>query len=601
MLPFVADRAVVARLAGRLHALSDLNRLHALACIVAAQHGWLGASFSAAEIVTALYAGLGERNVVLSKGHAAPIQYAALFAAGLLQADDLLGYKDGPGALQAHADANAPGVLTCTGSLGQALSKTAALASQRPDERFFCLLGDGELQEGQVFEGLQTVSARRLTNLVCVVDRNGFQTERPIDAIKPIPDLAGVATGFGFDVVELDGHDVTALVRALGAPAGERPRFVIARTVKAAGSPLLAAVDDVQPWHGRVPDADLYERLAGELVTRIGDPELLAAFDAHRDAGGATPPRRGAEPGLRSTRDGFAEALPGLLDAHPEAVVLDADLTAPCGLSLVADPEGLHVRSGRFVQMGIAEQDMVSFAGGLALAGRLPIVNSYAAFLLRAIEQVRSNLWEGGRAIYVGHYAGPCYFTDGRTHQCMQDAGIWARLPGVTVLDPATADQAARALRWAAAEAPGPVYLRLRRTPLPLPIEVDDPVRATRVRPGDRRALVVTGSVAARLALDCLELPSFAGWGLVVVPAFGPGAPADALEQALRGLDEVLTMEDDPGLLRETVLDAAARRAQPLRVRSLRPSGPGSSFRTLDACLEHLGLTVAGVLDAASA
>ena len=172
--------------AAGLKALSAFNRINALSCIKSAEHGWLGASYSIAEILTVLYHALDERNVVLSKGHAAAMQYACLFGLGMLSREQLLSYKNGPGSPQAHASLETPGVLLNTGSLGQALSKTAALAVCRPDQRFYVVVGDGELQEGQVFEGLQTVSQRCLHNLTVIVDVNGFQTEDQVEKIKSI-------------------------------------------------------------------------------------------------------------------------------------------------------------------------------------------------------------------------------------------------------------------------------------------------------------------------------------------------------------------------------------------------------------------------------
>lgn len=586
-----------------LRALSALNRINALACLAAARHGWIGASFSSAELLTVLYFGLDARNVVLSKGHAAAMQYACLAGLGRLPVKRLLDYKDGPNAPQAHASIGTPGVLTNTGSLGQALSKVAGLAWARPDERFFVVLGDGELQEGQVFEGLQTVAHRGLKNLVSVIDRNGFQTASRVETIKRIPDLEGVLRGLGFDVRRCDGHEPEALLRALG-PATDRPVAVIADTVKAGGTALLAPEGDVQPWHGRVPDDDLYRELLAEQVALVADPELSAALDRWQ----ASNPRRTSEPhppattappsASVSTRDAFAAELELLLDARPDLVVLDADLAGSCGLSAIADPSSRFVTRGQFLQMGIAEQDMASFAGGLALAGRLPLVSTYAAFHKRAIEQLHVNLSEGTRLLIAGHYAGLCYFTDGRTHQSLNDLLMMRGLPDLLLLEPVTPAQTRRLLRWAVQDCDRSVYLRLRRTPIDLPLTGTGPFPADDPRSplvlGDGRAgwLVTAGTVATRLALDCLEQPDFDGWGVIAVCAFGRDEDAAAWKGLLTDRRLVSIEESpSPGLLAPLLRELAPGCAP----KSLFVDGWGSSFRTLQACRDHFGFTIDGV------
>ena len=598
--PFVvgpdAYRRQDARTDRGLRALTALNRINALTCIRAARHGWLGASWSAAELLTVLYFGLDGGHVILGKGHAAAMQYACLAGIGLLPVEALLSYKDGPDAPQAHSSIGTPGILTNTGSLGQALSKAAGLAWARPDERFFVVLGDGELQEGQVFEGLQTVAWRRPKNLVVVIDRNGFQTERRTDTIKPIHDLAGVLRGLGLEPLEVDGHDPAALRAAL-TTSTDRPLVLIADTIKAGGSTLLAPQDGVQPWHGKVPDDALYRTLLTEQVARTGDPELTHDFEDWQRSTPLevpAPPRRPAP----STRDAFAAELECLLDEHPHLVALDADLAGSCGLARIADPDGRFVGRGQLLQMGIAEQDMTSFAGGLALAGLLPVINTYAAFHKRALEQLQVNLSEGSRFLVAGHYAGLCYFTDGRTHQSLNDLLLMRSLPGLLLLEPVTAAQTRRLLRHAVLDCDRSVYLRLRRTPAEIPItdtgpfDADDPLSPLVHGEGRHGWFVTAGTVATRLALDCLAEPDFAGWGLVVQSAFGHDVDPHPWRELI-GSTPLLSIEESPrpGVLRPFLQDVLPG----VELRSLCVEGWGASFRTLDACREHFGFTVGAV------
>ena len=466
------------------------------------------------------------------------------------------------------------------------------------------LLGDGELQEGQVWEALQTISHRGLQRLDLLVDRNGYQSERPVAQLKRIPDLARAFEGLGFRVHEVDGHDPLALVEAL-EPQPRQPRIVIADTIKAGGSRYLRANRGVQPWHGRVPDEPLYRRILAEQVELAGDP---AVVESHRRfVQRAAPAARPVSPvaGGEATREGYAQELRLLLDERPELVVLDADLAASCGLARIAEPRGAWVSRGQFLQMGISEQDMVSFAGGLALEGLLPVVSSYAAFLKRALEQVHANLSMGARVIYSGHYAGLCYFSDGRSHQCLDDPLHYQGFPGMDLVEPVTPLQAAALLRWAVERAPGSVYLRLRRGPAEIPLDRDesgifepDDLLAPLVRGhGFRRCFVCAGTVATRLALDCLERPQFAGWGLVVVQAFREPADPEPWGELLRDVQEIAVLEEcwPPGVLRPWLDELLQRlRLAPRRL-ALQPRGWGASFRSLRACQEHFGFTVQAV------
>jgi transketolase len=583
-----------------LRAIAAFVRINALSCIMSAQHGWLGASFSCAEILTALYFGLGEHGVVLSKGHAAAAQYACLFGLGELSRDQLLAYKDGPEAPQAHSSRGTPGILLHSGSLGQAPSQVAGMVAGGARGRFFVLLGDGELQEGQVWEALQTIAHRRMTSIDILVDANGWQSARKVGETKGIADLGKSLQGLGFQVFEVDGHDPLGLVQVLEPQATRRPRAVICRTHKAGGSRFTVPEGEVQPWHGRVPDPSVYRGILVEQAALASDPGFSRAVRRYLDSEPALP-RRPAGPAAPSTRDAVAHRLEQRLADTPRLCVLDADLADSCGLGLIADPAGPFAHRDQFFQLGISEQDMVSFAGGLALEGRLPHVSTYAAFMTRAVEQVRANLSMGARAIYAGNYAGLCYFSDGRSHQSLDDGAHFATLPGLTVLEPATPEQAAAQLDWAIDQAPGSVYLRLHRTPQDLPgLVAHDPAdpRSPLLRGrGASRLLVASGPVATRLALDCLEQPDFAGWGAMAVSSFDPPRDPEAWRPLLGDAERIVVLEDSwaPGVLRPWLDALLLDLGLAPRRQVLQPVGFGASFRSLEACLAHFGFTVQGV------
>ena len=241
--------------------------------IAEAGSGHPGGSLSCADILAALYFGgvlehdpenpewEGRDRFILAKGHAAPALYAVLAQAGYFPREELATLRKLGSRLQGHPDSNqVPGVEVSTGSLGQGLSIAAgAAAGLRLDgapQTVFALLGDGECQEGQVWEAAMFAAHRKLDNLVAIVDRNGLQIDgRTCDVCDP-GDLGAKFAAFGWDVDEVDGHDLDALVAVLGAAkAGRdgRPHAVIARTVKGKGVPFM---ENEAGWHGKAPNAE---------------------------------------------------------------------------------------------------------------------------------------------------------------------------------------------------------------------------------------------------------------------------------------------------------------------------------------------------------
>ena len=253
--------------------------------IAEAGSGHPGGSLSCADILAALYFGgvlehdprnpqwEGRDRFILAKGHAAPALYAVLAQAGYFPREELATLRKLGSRLQGHPDSNqVPGVEVSTGSLGQGLSVAAGAAAglklDGAPQTVFALLGDGECQEGQVWEAAMFAAHRKLDNLVAIVDRNGLQIDgRTCDVCDP-GDLGSKFAAFGWDVDEVDGHDLDALVAVLGAAkAGRdgRPHAVIARTVKGKGVPFM---ENEAGWHGKAPNA---EQAAEALAALEGD------------------------------------------------------------------------------------------------------------------------------------------------------------------------------------------------------------------------------------------------------------------------------------------------------------------------------------------
>lgn len=264
------------------------TRSDIVSMIAEAGSGHPGGSLSSADILTALYFGgvlehdparpdWDERDrFILAKGHAAPALYAVLAQAGYFPREELLTLRKLGTRLQGHPDSNlVPGVEVSTGSLGQGLSVAAGIAAglklDGKTQSVFALLGDGECQEGQVWEAAMFAAHRGLDNLVAIVDRNCLQIDGNTADVCDPGDLAAKFSAFGWTAVEVDGHDIPALVEALAAAKADRaakPHALIARTVKGKG---VSFMENQAGWHGKAPNAEQTEAALAELAALTGE------------------------------------------------------------------------------------------------------------------------------------------------------------------------------------------------------------------------------------------------------------------------------------------------------------------------------------------
>jgi transketolase len=463
-------------------AFADACRLNALYMIERAGSGHPGTTFSSLDIVSWLHLEVmreGDRYFS-SKGHDAPGLYAVLSALGRLDFELIhrLRRLDG---LPGHPDvAHTPEVVTSTGSLGMGVSKARGfvLADRLLGKsgRVFVLTGDGELQEGQFWESLQPTANCGLHEITVIVDRNEVQSDTWVSEVSDLGDLTVKAAAFGWAVAECDGHDLADLRATLARLEGEqRPKLIVAHTRKGAGVSFMEPAGRLERadtalygYHSGAPSAEEYERAVAEIRARLD--ERLATV-------GATPVElvTADEPEHVSAGGGARQQLVpaygrALLDAaarEPRLVALDADLRYDCGLVdfRLQYPE-------RFFECGIAEQDMVSQAGAMALAGLLPVVHSFACFLsTRPNEQIYNNATERTKIVYVGSLAGIVPGGPGHSHQSVRDISALGAVPGMALLEPATEHEVRAVVDWAIDQAAGPVYIRLVSVRWALPFE----------------------------------------------------------------------------------------------------------------------------------
>ncbi len=563
----------------RLGVLADICRLNALVAVKRAGSGHLGSSFSSLDVVVQLLfeqlnvAGLGfddpDRDVFFSsKGHDVPGLYAALYGLGVLPAERLARLRR-LGGLDGHPDVGVPGIEANSGSLGMGISKGRGIAWGKRragrDGVVVVMTGDGELQEGQNWEGLQGAAHDRLGRLWIVVDRNELQSDKRTEDILALGDLETKLRAFGWDVETCDGHDHGALraVFARFREGGDAPKALVAETIKGKGVSFMehpVALEEgggTYRWHAGAPDDDAFESARAELAEQIesglralalAPPEYVALGPVEDERGLQGEPESGAGERPRASVtdeyvvEAYGEELVALGASHDDLVVLDADLASDCRIRAfeLAYPE-------QFLECGIAEQDMVSAAAGLARHGFLPVVNSFASFLAsRANEQIYNQLSEGTKVIYALHYAGLIPAGPGKSHQSVRDVSLLGALPNITVVQPANTEETRELLRWAVEEARESVAIRIAIGPSPRLIELDgapEPGKGRVLREGGDAILLSYGPVLLHEALTAAETLEGSGLDLAVVNMPWLNR-IDGASDLLHGHENVFVLED---------------------------------------------------------
>jgi transketolase len=512
--------------------IADMCRLNALVAVKRAGSGHLGSSFSAIDVVVHLfYAELNtaqvgfdhpDRDVYFSsKGHDVPGLYAVLNALGVIPTERLLKLRR-LGGLDGHPDVGVPGIEANSGSLGMGISKGRGMAWAKRflgrAGRVVVMTGDGELQEGQNFEGLQAAAAHAQGNLWVVVDRNELQSDKPTTEILSLGDLEAKLRAFGWHVASCDGHNHEQLsaVFADFRARDDVPKLLVANTIKGRGVSFmehpyaLREGGGTYRWHAGAPDDESFARAHAELVERIRTqlPDLQLEPARGGDEGSVGEPESGIATRTRITDEyvaaAYGDALLELAERHPQLVVVDADLASDCRIRPfeVQHPD-------RFHESGIAEQDMVSAAAGMARQGLLPVVNSFASFLAsRANEQIYNQASEQTKVVYALHYAGLIPAGPGKSHQSIRDISLLAALPNMMIVQPGNGVETKELLRWAVEEADENVAIRLAIGPSPRRLELPAaaPGRGTVLREGSEAVLFAYGPVMLHEALTAAEL-----------------------------------------------------------------------------------------------
>ena len=269
----------ITKVEGLANIANDI-RIEIIEQVYNANSGHPGGSLSCADILAVLYFNQmnidsenpnakGRDRFVLSKGHCAPALYATLARKGYFDKELLKGFRKVESNLQGHPDMKkVPGVDMSTGSLGQGLSAAVGMAigskMEHEGYRVYCLLGDGELEEGQVWEAAMSASKNKLDNLCAIVDYNTLQIDGNVEEVAGLIDIKEKFESFGFNVIEVNGHDIEALIHAFNSAKHQKdmPSVIIARTIKGKG---VSFMEGKAEWHGKAPNQEQYEEAINDL------------------------------------------------------------------------------------------------------------------------------------------------------------------------------------------------------------------------------------------------------------------------------------------------------------------------------------------------
>ena len=484
-----------------------LMRGYDLVALCAAGSGHSGGTLSMMEIVAALYLKVanhdpdnpdwaGRDRIVWSAGHKAPALYLGLGFAGYFPIEDIVTLRKLYSPFQGHPHRlKLTGVEVSSGSLGQGLSIAVGMAIagklDRSRHTVFCVMGDGEQQEGNIWEAAMEASHYKLDNLVGIIDRNRLQIDGWVKDVMNVEPLEERYRSFGWDVIEINGHDVTEVVGALNnaksSPVAGKPTVIIANTVKGKGGSFM---ENVAGWHGKAPSYEEMMKALDELGLKnviAYDALLKKAANYQKEVDQALSAKTPSfahdywwnttsqmKVKMEPTRKGFGQSLQKNGDDE-RVVCLGLDISGSITISdfYTNNPE----RKNRWISMGIAEQSATAAATGLAREGKLPVLGTYGTFAAaRNLDQIRVSICYGDfNVLIAGAHGGVSVGPDGATHQALEDLFAMCGLPNMSVVVPCDAIETRKATDYLLLRHVGPKYIRFAREATPIVTREETP------------------------------------------------------------------------------------------------------------------------------
>ncbi len=602
------SEAISPALVKSIQTVANRLRKHSLTSTTEAGSGHPSSCCSCAELISTLFFRFLRYEVdnpgnplndrfVLSKGHAAPILWAAWAEAGAFPVEKLLTLRKIDSDLEGHPTPRNAWTQVATGSLGQGLSVGVGMALgariNQTGNRIFVLMGDGETAEGSVWEAAALAAHSDLDNLVAIVDVNRLGQSQATMYGHDMESYRQRFASFGWHTQVIDGHSVEETLAALESAIAfqGQPSVIIARTLKGKG---ISFMEDKEGWHGKPVPAEELEKALQEIGE---DSELEEPFRMRPpDGNGNGPfPEAAQDAALEAphyskdekvaTRQAYGAALAKLGAANPAVVALDGDTK-----NSTYSNKFLAEFPDRFVECFIAEQNMVGAAVGLGAMGKIPFASTFACFLTRAYDQIRMAAISQANLKLCGSHAGISIGQDGPSQMALEDLAMMRAIAGSTVFYPSDAVCAERLVALAA-QTPGIVYIRSSRPKTPILYSNDEEFQVGGckvLKSSDKdRATLVSAGVTLHEALKASQELESQGLAVRVIDLYSiKPIDEETLLKAARETQLLITVEDhySEGGLGDAVLGALA--SQPCRLHKIAVEGlprSGESAQLMDA------------------
>ena len=558
------------------HELAQQLRVDSVRASDAAGSGHPTSSMSAADLMAVLLDGHlrldysrpddpHRDHLIFSKGHASPLYYSILKAVGAIDDEEFLTFRKFGSRLEGHPTPRIPPTDVATGSLGQGLpiGVGLAIAGKRLDRlpyRVWALCGDSEMAEGSIWEAFQHAGWEGLDNLVAIVDVNRLGQTRETMLGWDLAGYAARAEAFGWHAIEIDGHDLDAIDAAYreAAQATGQPTVVLARTLKGKG---VKAVEDKNGYHGKpLPDPEeAIQELGGERNLRVTPASPDDSGSPHRfQTEGGDPPQweLGEEV---ATRNAYGEALAALGRRRGDVVALDGEVSNSTLSETFA-----KAHPDRYLEMFIAEQQMVAAAVGVQVRSWIPFASTFAAFFTRAYDFIRMAAISRANLRLAGSHAGASIGEDGPSQMALEDFAALRAVHSSAVVHPSDANQVPPLVEQMADRA-GISYMRTLRGKTTVRTRPEEDIRIggsrlVRSSDGDDFTVVACGVTVeeAEQAGGQLEAE---GVQVRVIDCYSiKPIDSDALGAAARETKAIVTVEDhwSEGGLGEAVMSALA-------------------------------------------
>ena len=529
-----------------LRDLATKLRIHSVQMTAASKSGHPTSCSSMAELMSVLFFRVmrykdprvtkqqrdpADDRLILSKGHAAPILYAAWAEAGLFPVSELLNLRKIDSDLEGHPTPRLSFIDVATGSLGQGLSVACGMAYcdkflDKASYRTYCLMGDGESMEGNIWEALNFAGHYKLDNLCAIIDVNRLGQSDPAPLAHDMETYRKRLQSFGWNAIVIDGHDVEEICKAFYAAetAKGMPTAIIAKTFKGRDFP---AIEDQMNWHGK-PLGDKTEAMVAHLTSLIKRPEAerpaICSPASDAPAVSLTNISLASAPEYKlgekvATREAYGRALAKLVQANPRVVALDGDMK-----NSTFSQNVIKIDKDKFIECFICEQNLVGVGIGVACRDRtVAFISTFAAFLTRAFDNLRMGVISQTNINVMGSHCGVSIGEDGPSQMALEDLAMFQSLPGATVFYPSDATSMERAVELAA-NTRGIAYLRATRPALPVlypASELFRPGQAKVLHQSEAdQVLVIAAGVTLHEAVKAAETLSQAGISVRIMDPF---------------------------------------------------------------------------------